>query len=237
MLTSEDYWRIRNNIILKGIEKGGNWYNDYVFSPLNESGYHDFRFYFPVSCISRSSGKLINIRDNREGRKSINLMNQGRTDQVMRLWERLEGIDKLREMIIYLSDYDLQIFRHYLCSYGLTRKKLQYLGLERIWNINYFSSDFYLPEYGIVLELDSKGYHRIPEIDKARDLFILHTHNIQTHRFLRYDLQRDLYEERLQKILRPENKLEVPRIFNQLDMIIEGYLGGDLKSLYMCDGT
>jgi hypothetical protein len=93
---------IRNKIILGGgIGKGGHYYNSFVFFPRNESGYRDYHYYQPSYCFSRSGDKKkVDIRKHREGSQSGSLMNKGRSEQVMMRWERLRGIDCLRELVI-----------------------------------------------------------------------------------------------------------------------------------------
>ena len=217
---------IRNKIILGGgIGKGGYYYNPYVFFPRNEDGYRDYHYYQPSFCYSRSwqgkESKKVDIRKHREGSQSGSLMNRGRSEQVMMMWERLRGIDCLRELVILLSDEDLKVYREGLTQEGYGEEKLKEIGLQRHWYLNYMSADFYFPEYKMIFELDS-SYH-IPEIDKARDRMLFMQYGLKTHRFFRYDLSPFKHEPQILVAL-GSGKLSVPLYFNQLDLIQERWL-------------
>lgn len=217
---------IRNKIILGGgIGKGGYYYNQHVFFPRNEDGYRDYHYYQPSSCLSRSwpgkESKMVDIRKHREGSQSGSLMNKGRSEQVMMMWERLRGIDCLRELVILLSDSDLRVYREGLIQEGYGEGRLKEIGLQRHWYLNYMSADFYFPEYKMIFELDS-SYH-IPEIDQARDRMLLLQYGIKTHRFFRYDLKPYEHESKILMAL-GSRKLDIPIYFNQLDLIQERWL-------------
>lgn len=216
---------IRNKVILGGIGKGSHYYNQHVFFPRNESGYRDFRYYQPSSCISRGwsekGSKRIDIRHHREGSQSGSLMNRGRSEQVTMMWERLKGVDCLRELIILLSDVDLKVYREGLIQNGYSESRLKDEGLQRHWYLNYISADFYFPEYKMIFELDS-SYH-IPEIDKARDRMLFQRYDLRTHRFFRYDLNSREQESQVFQVL-GSGRLDIPLYFNQVDLILDRWL-------------
>lgn len=216
---------IRNKIILRGIGKGGHYYNQHVFFPRNEDGYRDYHYYQPSSCLSRSwpgkESKVVDIRKHREGSQSGSLMNRGRSEQVMMMWERLRGISCLRELVVLLSDEDLRVYRESLIQHGYCEERLKEEGLRRHWYLNYMSADFYFPEYKMIFELDS-SYH-IPEIDKARDRMLLLRYGIKTYRFFRYDIKPFQYEPQILVAL-GSGRLSIPIYFNQLDLITERWL-------------
>jgi len=217
---------IRNKIILGGgIGKGGYYFNPYVFFPRNEDGYRDYHYYQPSFCYSRSwqgkESKKVDIRKHREGSQSGSLMNRGRSEQVMMMWERLREVSCLRELVILLSDEDLKVYREGLTQEGYGEEKLKEIGLQRHWYLNYMSADFYFPEYKMIFELDS-SYH-IPEIDKARDRMLFMQYGLKTHRFFRYDLSPYQHEPQILVAL-GSGKLSIPLYFNQLDLIQERWL-------------
>lgn len=213
---------IKNTIILKGVKKGGRYYNDYVFFPRNEDGYRDYRYYQPCYCTSRGwpgkDPRVVDIRRNREGSQSGSLMNSGRSEQAIMMWERLKGIDCLRELVILLSDEDLRIYRDGLLQEGYSEFKLDEIGLRRHWYLNYLSADFYFPDYKMVFELDSE-YHKAG-IDKARDRMLFLQYGIKTHRFFRFDKNKVKQEPEVVRALESP-RLEVPYYFNQLDLLVE----------------
>ena len=216
---------IRNKIILGGVSKGGHYFNPYVFFPRNEDGYRDYHYYQPSFCISREwpgkKSKKVDIRKHREGSQSGSLMNKGRSEQVMMMWERLRGIPCLRELVVLLSEEDLRVYRDGLIQNGYGEEKLKEIGLQRHWYLNYMSADFYFPEYKMIFELDS-SYH-IPEIDVARDRMLLMRYGLRTHRFFRYDINPIMHEPRLLVALGSE-KLRIPFYFNQVDLITERWI-------------
>ena len=222
---SRVYGIIRNEILTAGIGEGGHYYNDHVFYPLNENGYRDYRYYQPRFCISRNPNRKkdgrIDIKNHREGTSGNSLMNQGRTPQVSMMWERLKGVDCIRELVILLSDSDLSLYRLYLTEEGYNEEGLIGIGQQRTWYQNYFSADFYLPKHHAIIELDS-SYHKYPGIDKARDRVLNDIYELKTTRFWGYDKRRTEYEGRLKKIL--EDEKSEPLYFNQLDLLIERFI-------------
>lgn len=217
---------IRNKIILGGgIGKGEYFYNPYVFFPRNEDGYRDYHYYQPSFCMSRGwqgkESKKVDIRKHREGSQSGSLMNKGRSEQVMMMWERLRGVDCLRELVVLLSEEDLRVYREGLLQNGYGEERLKQEGLQRHWYLNYMSADFYFPEYKMIFELDS-SYH-ISGIDKARDRMLFMQYGLKTHRFFRYDTKPYEYEPQILVAL-GSGRLSVPIYFNQLDLITERWL-------------
>lgn len=222
---SRVYGIIRNEILTAGIGEGGHYYNDHVFYPLNENGYRDYRYYQPRFCISRNPNRKkdgrIDIKNHREGTSGNSLMNQGRTPQVSTMWERLKGVDCIRELVILLSDSDLSLYRLYLTEEGYNEEGLIEIGQQRIWYQNYFSADFYLPKHHAIIELDS-SYHKYPGIDKARDRVLNDIYELRTTRFWGYDKRRAAYESYLKEIL--EDEKSEPLYFNQLDLLVERFI-------------
>jgi len=160
---------------------------------------------FPDRIISRSTGKEISIRDHRE--KPKGLLEKGNTKQLGDLTDYLRdaGIGYIREFIFPVYQESLGVFREHLKRFGFTIDKTEPKDVkkrkEKIWNINYFSADLYLPRYGCILELDSE-YHQIPEYDSARDRMILEYYGVPTYRFFRYDINPERYNMELQGIFR-----------------------------------
>ncbi len=230
--------RIRNEILLKGIKKNGTkYFNPYVFCPRNETGYRDFRYYQPVNCISRRSGKKLNMIWVREGRTNPkNLMDDGRSGQLTLMWSRLRGVDCLRELVIILSDQDLRVYRDFLLQEGYCEKRLESMGpsYKYVWKSTYLSADLYFPEYKMIFELDSK-YHTAKGVDRARDKMLEKQYGLKTYRFFEYDKNWAEQESMVVTAL-GSSRLDVPLYFNQLDLIVERWKRENpeaLKSLLM----
>jgi len=211
---------IRNEVVLKGINPSINrYFNRFVFCPENNNRLRDFHYYQPSFCVSRKTGREIDIRQNREGKYGKTLMGQN-SDQTSLFWARTygKGINCLRELVILYSDSDLQVFRSFLIEEGLTKKDVD----VDIWNRNYVSADFYFPEYGMIVELDSE-YHKQPGVDRARDRTLLKQYGLRTYRIYRYDRSPWKHEAKIQVILASE-RLEFPLYFNQVDLIVDRFI-------------
>ena len=213
---------VKNNIVLKGLDK--KIYNEYMFHPLLDSGGYDFSIQFPAYIESRKLGwkalknSWINIRRNRQDKRNTNnLMKQGRSSHLISMWQDLGNTEKIREFIAIIEDLDH--WRRCLLYYGVSEEKLISWNLRDIWYRCYCSWDIYLPGYSLILELDS-GYHKYPEIDKARDLYFEETYDIKTERFWEYSKNRD--KERVERILKyGKQKYYMP---DQTDYVVQEYI-------------
>ena len=216
---------VKNNIVLKDLGKGKKIYNEYMFYGLLDSGGYDYNILFPRFILSRNlewnkdlKNSWIDIMRNRQGKdKSKNLMRAGQSSHLICMWEDLGSVQKIREFTIIIEDIDL--WRSCLSYYGITEEKLISLGLRQIWYKNYCSWDIYLPDYKLIIELDS-GFHKYPEIDKARDRYFEKTLGIKTERFWEYSKNRDC--ERVKCILNYGKTTSF--LPNQIDYVVQRYI-------------
>ena len=216
---------IEKNIVLKDLGRNKKNYNEYMFYGILDSGGYDYDILYPRFILSRNlewnsslQKPWIDIMYNRQGKgKSRNLMRAGKSSHLLCMWEDLGEVRKIREFTIIIED--LELWRSCLSYYGITEKKLEALNLRSIWYKNYCSWDIYLPDYKLILELDS-GFHKYAEIDKARDRYFEKSLNIKTERFWEYSKNRD--KERVSCIL--QYGKTTPFIPNQTEYVTQQYI-------------
>lgn len=224
---------IKKDIILGEVRPGKKKFNDYIFTPIQEDGTYDYRFKVPRYCISRKSGKTIDIKYNREGNKQKSYMNLGRSQNLLDCIEDLEdilpmGVTICREVIWFVEDIDY--WRECLGECGVDLDLLVRKDRAGEWYKNYISWDILLPELGIVVELDS-DYHIIQEVDDARDIYVSKKTGLKTYRWKDYHKTRDEAKESLTKFIRGNMKGAKPFIPNQVHLSLQYFLESHQKSL------
>ena len=226
---------VKKNVILKGIGKGKKFYNEYVFAGSLDSGSYDFSNLFPRFVLTRNlewnktlKRPWIDIMYNRQGKtKSRSLMNAGRSSHLVSMWKDLGEIQKIREYIHVIED--IELWRDCLRYYGVNEEILIKRNLRSTWYKNYCSWDIYLPEYHLIIELDSE-YHKYEDIDKARDRYFDIKLGIKTERFWDYSVNRSIEELRLDNILEYGKKDSI-FIPSQIDYVVSEYMNDHKETI------
>ncbi len=224
---------IRKDVILGEVRPGKKKFNDYIFAPIQEDGSYDYRFKVPRYCVSRKSGKTIDIRNNREGTKQKSYMNMGRSQNLMDCIEDLKeilpmGVSICREVIWFVEDLDY--WRECLGKFDVDLDLLVRNNRAGEWYKNYISWDILLPEVGLVIELDS-AYHIIQEVDSARDVYVGNKTGLKTYRWKDYHKTREEGKESMRAWITENLKGAKPFIPNQTHLPLQHFLESHGKVL------
>ena len=217
---------LKKDVILGEVRPGKKKFNDYIFTPVQEDGSYDYRFKVPRYCVSRKSGKTIDIKYNREGPKQKSYMNMGRSQNLLDCMEDLGeilpmGVTICREVIWFVEDIDY--WRECLTQCGVDLDLLVRGDRPGEWYKNYISWDILLPELGIVVELDS-DYHNIQEVDDARDIYVSNKTGLKTYRWKDYHKTRAEAKEDMTRFIKNNLTGSKPFIPNQTHLPLQHLL-------------
>ena len=141
-----------------------------------------------------------------------------------------QGINYIKELTIIIQDYR---FWENIIEFlnPINKEKEEYL------NKNYFSMDFFIPDYLLCVEVDSDFHNNRKILDQARDYYIRGTFSIDTVRF--YHFGESLERDR-ENLVYLKSKLSQPpqdnsNIFNYTDVLISNFKYENEYLLIMLD--